>query len=501
VRSVAFLGTEGIPVDVEVNVSSGLPAFYVVGLPDTAVQEARERVRAAIRNSGFEFPLSRIIVNLAPADVRKAGPIYDLPIAAAVLLASRQVPPALAERALIGELSMEGRLRHAPGVLPFVAMCAEQGIASAVVPLEDVAEASTVSGVEVLGLGSLRELRWPPERWPPPAEAAPRAPAPVAERATDLTTVHGQEHAKRALEIAAAGGHNLLMLGPPGAGKTLLARTLPGLLPALTLREAIEVSKIYSVAGLLSREQPLLHARPFRAPHHTISHAGLVGGGGQIRPGEVSLAHRGVLFLDEFPEYPGPALEALREPLEAGVVTISRARGSVTYPARVLLVAAMNPCPCGFHGDARRACSCPETAVTRYQRRVSGPLLDRLDLFVEVPRLEVAELSAEPAGEPSARVRERVAAARTRQQARFEGTPHVVNAEMGPLDVRRLCQAMLAPGAQPVLASATERLDLSARAFHRVLKVARTIADLAASEHIEIAHVAEAVQYRRRAAE
>jgi len=343
VRSAALRGIEGIPVDVEVDIGSGLPAFNIVGLPDTAVQEARERVRAGIKNAGFEFPLRRITVNLAPADVRKEGPVYDLPIAVAVLVASGQIPDRFADTALLGELSLDGRLRHVSGVLPFAAMCAAEGIAQAVVPHEDTAEAGLVDGVQVLGIETLQQLLETPDSWPAPL---PPAPAASGMEPHDLSMIQGQEHVKRALEVAAAGGHNVLMQGPPGAGKTLLARALPGLLAPLSSGEAIEVSKVYSVAGLLSREHPMLRDRPFRSPHHTISHAGLVGGGSSIRPGEVSLAHRGVLFLDEFPEFSTNALESMREPLESGQVTISRARGSVTFPARFLLVSAMNPCPC-----------------------------------------------------------------------------------------------------------------------------------------------------------
>jgi magnesium chelatase family protein len=486
VRSGALIGIEGIPLDVEVDIGQGLPAFNIVGLPDAAVQEARERVRAAIKNAGFEFPLRRITVNLAPADVRKEGPIYDLPIAVGVLAASGQLRASFEDVALLGELSLDGHVRHANGVLPLAAMCAQAGIARVVVPSADVAEAQLIAGIAVHGLDSLAQLADDPIAW----SAAPDAVAEeyAALEVNDLSVVHGQEHVKRALEVACAGGHNVMMQGPPGSGKTLLARTMPSLLPPLTPLEAIEVTKVHSVAGLLGRGRPLILDRPF--------HAGLVGGGSHIRPGEVSLSHRGVLFLDEFPEFGQTALEALREPLESGAVTISRVRGSATFPAGFLLVAAMNPCPCGYYGDAKRGCTCAEATVTRYQRRISGPLLDRFDLFVEVPRVEYQELSGDPTGETSATVRERVAVAREVQQQRLAGTRFVTNSEMGPLEVRQYCQQMLVPQAQPLLATAMEQLALSARAFHRILKVARTIADLAGAEKIEAPHLLEAIQYR-----
>ncbi len=506
-RTCAVVGLDGYIVEVEVDISPGLPKFDVVGLPDTAVQEARERVRAAIRNSGCEFPMRRITVNLAPADLRKAGPSYDLPIAVGILASSGQIVGTPDSAVFLGELSLDGGLRHTHGVLPMVVVARDQGLKTVFVPSSDAQEAALVEGVEVIPVASLAEavshLRGENIITALPPDS--RGGDGLLRRATettldgkpvgaDLSDIRGQEHAKRALEVAAAGGHNLLMSGPPGSGKTLLARTLPSVLPALTYQEALEATKIYSVGGLLPISSPLVTERPFRAPHYTISSAGLVGGGRQPRPGEITLSHRGVLFLDELPEFGHSGLEALRQPLEDKVVTISRAQGTVTYPANFMLVAAMNPCPCGFHGDQAKECTCSPSAIARYKKRISGPLLDRIDLFVEVPRVEYEKLVEPSQSEGSTTVRERTEDARKRQMARFHGTGLITNAEMGPVEVWNFCQ--VEDAAKGLLQAAMKQMHLSARGFHRVLKVSRTIADLAGSETIGIAHLAESLQYR-----
>jgi len=501
VSSCAIVGLDGSIVEVEVDIASGLPAFNIVGLPDTAVQEARERVRAAIRNSGYEFPMRRITVNLAPADLKKEGPSYDLSIAVGILLSSQQITCDCSNAIFLGELSLDGHLRPTSGVLPMAIMARQAGLPQVYVPSPNAAEAALAGGgLKILPAESLAQLaaHLRGEREIPeyvPEETIP-GDLEASSTDTDLAHIRGQEHAKRALEVAAAGGHNLLMSGPPGSGKTLLARALPSILPTMASEEALEVTKIYSVAGFLSPERPLVTARPFRSPHYTISHAGLVGGGRWPHPGEITLAHRGVLFLDEFPEYSHMALESLRQPIEDKVVTISRAQGSVTFPANFMLVAAMNPCPCGYYGDPRHECTCTPSAIARYQKRISGPLLDRIDLFIEVPEVEYEKLVGPEDGESSRELRKRVGASREVQRARFQGTPYVCNAEMGPAEVWEFCQ--VEDSAKGLLQAAMHQLALSARGFHHVLKVARTIADLAGSETIGIAHLAEALQYRHR---
>jgi magnesium chelatase family protein len=499
VISCALLGLEGAIVEVEVDISRGLPSFTLVGLPDAAVQEARERVRSAIRNSGYAFPMKRIVVNLAPADLKKAGPAYDLPIAVGILLSSEQLSADVSNTLLLGELSLDGSLRHTNGILPMVALAYQKGLTNVIVPEADAKEASLVEGAKVIPFASLAQLASYLCGETPPPEYKPdevKKDAPQDRPTVDLAHIKGQEHVKRALEVAAAGGHNVIMCGPPGSGKTLLARSLPGILPPMTNKESLEVTKIYSASGLLPQDTPLITIRPFRSPHYTISDAGLVGGGLWPRPGEISLSHRGVLFLDELPEFGHSLLEVLRQPLEDKVVTISRAKGSVTFPANFMLVGAMNPCPCGYYGDPFHQCSCPPGLVSRYQKRISGPFLDRVDIFIEVPHIDYEKLSDDRLGEQSERVQARVTDARRWQLKRFNGTKLTCNTEMMPTEVRDFCQTE--EDAQSLLKAAMKQLHLSARAFHRILKLARTIADLENSDIIKANHIAEAIQYRPR---
>ncbi len=500
VTSCALVGLDGVLVEVEVDTARGMPSLTIVGLPDVAVKESGERVRAAIKNSNLLFPGKRITVNLAPADIRKAGPAYDLPIAVGILIASEQVWPQAVEGALfVGELSLDGSVRHVDGILPIAALASQEGIRRIFVPSVDAPEAALVKGLEVIPVEHLGQLAAHLQglRAIPPyqAELDPASSLPPA-YAADFAEIKGQEHVKRALEVAAAGGHNVLMVGPPGAGKTLLARSMPSILPTMSFEESLEVTKIYSVAGMLPSDTPLIRHRPFRAPHHTISHAGLVGGGHWPRPGEISLAHRGVLFLDELPEFGTHALESLRQPLEDHLVSIARSTGTLTFPANFMLIAAMNPCPCGYYGDPVRECTCNPATISRYQKRISGPLLDRIDIHIEVPRVDYDKLTANRLGEPSAAIRERVERAREIQRARFAGTSLTCNADMGPTEVREICR--LDETGRNLVRAAMQQLQMSARAFHRILKLARTIADLAGSERIETAHLAEAIQYRPR---
>jgi magnesium chelatase family protein len=498
VLSCAVVGLDGAIVEVEIDISPGLPAFNIVGLPDTAVQEAKERVRAAIKNSGLMFPAKRITVNLAPADMKKAGPSYDLPIAVGILICSGQIKADVTKTAFLGELSLDGSLRHTHGILPMVALAAENGLHSVVVPAVDAREASLVQEMKILPVNSLSELARHLNNdarisyYEPETDLGNTSFISV----TDFADIKGQEHVKRGLEVAAAGGHNFLMSGPPGSGKTLLARSLPSILPKMSRAEALEVTKIYSISGLLPSDTPLIMQRPYRAPHYTISNAGLVGGGRWPRPGEISLSHRGVLFLDELPEFGHNVLEVLRQPLEDKIVIISRAQGSVTFPANFMLLAAMNPCPCGYFGDPVKECTCSPSTISRYQKRISGPLLDRIDMFVQVPRIEYEKLADDHKGEPSETVRARVEESRDIQRKRFAGTRIHCNAEMSPSQVKLFCQ--VESEAQQLLKAAMQQLALSARAFHRVLKLARTIADLANEPAIHVSHLAEALQYRPR---
>jgi magnesium chelatase family protein len=498
VFSSSVYGIDGIRVEVEVDISHGLPSFTIVGLPEPSVRESRERVRAAIKNGGFDFPNDRITINLAPADVRKEGSSFDLPIAIGMLAAMGIIKAgALEGHVVTGELSLDGRIKGIRGALPMALLTAREGFGHIIVPSENGCEAAVVKGVSVLGASHLLdivhyftgdgELRHFTAK-----EVAKREE--TQEEGLDFADIKGQEQAKRTLEIAAAGAHNLLMIGPPGSGKTMLARRIPTILPPLNYEEAIETTKIHSIAGLLSEEKFLVSEKPFRAPHHTISDAGLVGGGSFPKPGEISLAHNGVLFLDEFPEFKRNILDSLRQPLESGNVVISRVSQAVTFPARFMLIAAMNPCPCGYYGDSRRPCVCSGAQIHRYRTKVSGPLLDRIDIQISVPPVTMRELSLESEEESSSVIRARVIAARAVQAERFAGKTYYANGQMAARMVKKYCA--VGDKAKNLLEQAVERFGLSARAYHRILKVARTIADLDGKKDIDESHIAEAVQYR-----
>ncbi|MEK7580670.1 MAG: YifB family Mg chelatase-like AAA ATPase [Patescibacteria group bacterium] len=497
VISAAVVGLDAVPITVEVDIAAqGLPSFTIVGLPDKAVEESKERVRAAIKNSGADFPAKKITVNLAPADLPKEGPAYDLPIALGILIASEQLRADTTGSIFVGELSLDGSLRRIWGVLPCAIMARDKSYKNIFIPEDNLDEAAIIDKISVYNLTNLRQLfdHFAQNKLMVPAKTKKQFFKSQVSDEYDFENIRGQESAKRALEIASAGSHNILMKGPPGAGKTLMARSYATILPKLTFEESLEVTKIYSVANLLNRENPIITSRPFRSPHHTTSHIGLIGGSTIPRPGEISLAHRGVLFLDEFPEFSRQVLEALRQPMEDGFVTISRASGSVKFPCRFSLVAAANPCPCGFLGDQNRNCVCTPSAITRYQKRISGPILDRIDIHVTVPAVKVEKLTTAANSEGSKIIKARVQKARDIQEKRFSKLSITSNAEMSSKTMKQFCN--LDQPSITLLKQAISKLNLSARSFHRVVKIARTIADLENSLKIKTNHVAEALQYR-----
>lgn len=494
VRSMGLQGIGGYEVLLEVYISNGLPAFDVVGLPDAAVREARERVRAAIKNNGYRFPVSRMTVNLAPADKKKVGTLYDLPMFIGILAADGDIDEPGDDCAFIGELSLSGELRPVYGALPMAIAAARCGVKKLFVPADNAAEAAFADGISVYPVKNVDELLRLMRGEVNIEPAAAPALDTLMEHMPDFSEVKGQENVKRALEIAAAGGHNILIVGPPGAGKSMMAKRLPGILPDMSRGEMIQSTEIYSVAGLTSREHPIVSMRPFRAPHHTVSAAGLSGGGTSPRPGEISLAHNGVLFLDELPEFRSDVLEVLRQPLEDGEVTVSRVAGTVTYPSRFMLVCAMNPCKCGWYGHPSGRCRCTERDVRRYHSKISGPLLDRIDLIVEVPALDYEELSRRSSAERSADIKKRVNAAREIQRRRFGGDGTMCNAHIGSREMSEIC-ALDAEG-EALMHAAFDSMKLSARSYDRILRVARTIADLDGQKNISAEHIAEAIQYR-----
>lgn len=495
-KSLGIFGMDSFSVVIEADLSNGLPRFDIVGLPDAAVKESKERVRASIKNCRFEYPVSRITVNIAPADVKKEGPIYDLPIAVSILKATGQINGPIDDFAFVGELSLDGEIRGCAGILPMLLKAREEGIGAVFVPYDNAAEASVVSDIDALPVKNLFEVvrHISGEQLIEPCYNPAELQSADDEEMPDFQDVKGQHDAKRALEIAAAGGHNCIMIGPPGTGKSMLAKRLPSILPQMSFEEQLETTKLYSIAGELPKNVRLIVKRPFRSPHHTISAQGLAGGGHGLRPGEISLAHNGVMFMDEFPEFDRRSKESLRQPLEDGKISITRTSGSVSYPSNLMVVAAMNPCPCGYFGHPTRECTCTEAAKKRYRDKVSGPILDRIDLHIEVEPVDYDKLSSKNKEEPSAAIRERVNRARDIQRKRFDGTGITCNAKMTPKMTKEFCA--LSEAASDLLKQSFERLGLSARAYDKILRISRTIADLEQSETIELAHVAEAIQYR-----